>query len=86
MTKEEQSIEFVDPEISKLKVGVGIGIILFSFILLFLNIAFSEYTQPIELILEFSTYFLSGMGGILIGLGIGGPKYKSQWIKKRNEV
>jgi hypothetical protein len=71
MTLEEQTIELVNPEINKIKVGVGIGLILVSLILLILSFSFSEYTQSIELILEFSTYFLSAFGGIMIGLGIG---------------
>jgi hypothetical protein len=68
MTKEEQSIEFVNPEINKLKVGAGIGIILFS---------------TIGIIIRLSASSLTGVGGVLIGLGIGGQKYKGQWIKKR---
>lgn len=78
MSKEEQSIELVNPEINKIKVGVGIGIILFSFTIQFLNVAFSEYIQPVEIIFRFGTFFLCGFGGVLIGLGL-----RLQWFKKR---
>ena len=84
MSQEEQSIELGDPEIDKMKVGVGIGFILVGGILLILRYFFFEYTQPIEIILEFAPYFLGPFGGLLIGLGMGGQKYKSQWIKKRD--
>ncbi|MFX1508116.1 MAG: hypothetical protein ACFFDC_18680 [Promethearchaeota archaeon] len=83
MSKEEQSIELVNPEVNKIKVGVGIGLILASWILLILNLPLSQHTHSVEIILRFGIAFLSSFGGVLIALGIGGQKYKGQWIKKR---
>ena len=82
MSKVKQSIKLVNPERSKIKMGAGIGLILILFILLLLSFSFSEYTQPIEIISRFASYFFLGFGGLLIVLGGGGQKYKSQWIKK----
>ncbi len=82
MPKEQQSIELINLEINKIKVGAGIGLDLIAFLLLLLS--FFEYSQPVKIILKFSPYILGGIGGALIGLGVGGQKYKSQWIKKRD--
>ncbi|MHA2202899.1 MAG: hypothetical protein ACW991_04355 [Candidatus Hodarchaeales archaeon] len=84
MSKEEQSIELVNPEISKIKVGARIGLFLISFCLLLLGFSFSQSTQPVEMILKLCSYILAGVGGGLIGKGLGGQKYKSQWITKRD--
>ncbi|MFW9905126.1 MAG: hypothetical protein ACFFFH_12380 [Candidatus Thorarchaeota archaeon] len=82
MSKEVQLIELVNPKVNKIMVGAGLGLILVGLILIIVRYSFSEYTQPIEIILEFGIYFLGPFGGVLIGIGIG-QKYRSQWIKKR---
>ncbi|MFX1284459.1 MAG: hypothetical protein ACFFB5_12440 [Promethearchaeota archaeon] len=84
MLEKKSSIELVNPEISRIKVGAGIGLILISFILLISSYLFSEYIESIKIILKFGAYLLSGFGGVLIGFGLGGGKYRSQWIKKRD--
>ncbi|MFX1548553.1 MAG: hypothetical protein ACFFCU_20265 [Promethearchaeota archaeon] len=87
MAKEEQTIELVNPEINKVKVGTGIGLFIIALIVLLLSFSYSQTTEPLEIIFRFSSYLIGSIGGLLIGIGIGGQKYKSQWIKKeRSEI
>jgi hypothetical protein len=90
MSQEAQKVELINPEISKIKVGAGLGIILLSSILYIQSVVLAEYRrpfeiQPIEIILRLLFHILTLFGGLLIAYGLGAPQYRGQWLKKRNQ-